>query len=394
MAAEVFGDISHGFESILDIFKANFIERNELGAACCIYYEGKKVVDIWGGLAVEETKVPWNKHTIVNVFSSTKFMTNVCIMHLVDKGLLHYDDKISKFWPEFGSNNKENITLSQLLSHQAGLSYIDNKISKQMILDAALPNSILEKYLAEQAPIWTFDGQQHGYSPMMVGLYVSQIVRRVDEKHRNLSTYFYEEIALPYDIEFYMGLPSSFNEESRLSKIYSFDPNTIGNILVDKTFEGASFFKKMLDKTSITSKAWNNLDFQFDSVDPITRTFEMPSTVGITNARAMAKLANILALGGNPLLSNSNVMIDATTPAVTGIDCILNIDRGYTRGGFIIHPTYKSSFFHYGSGGSVCWVDPKYKLAFGFTMNRIGVNFDEPRRKLLIDAVYNIIFKK
>lgn len=43
------GYVSKGFEAVRDAFRENFSRRNELGAACCVYRHGEKVVDLWGG---------------------------------------------------------------------------------------------------------------------------------------------------------------------------------------------------------------------------------------------------------------------------------------------------------------------------------------------------------
>ena len=69
---EIQGFTTKGFEAVRDAFTENFARRNELGAACCIYHQGEKVVDLWGGIRNKATGEPWGKDTMVVVFSATQ----------------------------------------------------------------------------------------------------------------------------------------------------------------------------------------------------------------------------------------------------------------------------------------------------------------------------------
>ena len=66
------GMAAPAFRAVYQEFQRNFIERDEKGAACAVYYQGEKVVDLWGGYRCPTTGAPWTEQTLVLVFSITK----------------------------------------------------------------------------------------------------------------------------------------------------------------------------------------------------------------------------------------------------------------------------------------------------------------------------------
>jgi len=110
-------------------FVENFERRNELGAACCIYYRGEKVVDLWGGVRKEASVEPWEEDTMVIVFSATKGMAALAMALAHSRGLFDYDERIARYWPEFAQQGKDRITVRQLLAHQAGFMHSPNWVT-------------------------------------------------------------------------------------------------------------------------------------------------------------------------------------------------------------------------------------------------------------------------
>ena len=127
MDVTVEGNVSDGFERVADVF-ADLWKDVEVGASCCVFHEGKKVVDIWGGYIDREMTVPWQSDTLINVYSTTKGMGSLAVAILFDEGLIDYDEKVITYWPEFGAEGKQDVTVAQLLSHQAGLCGVDQKL--------------------------------------------------------------------------------------------------------------------------------------------------------------------------------------------------------------------------------------------------------------------------
>ena len=128
------GTCAKGFESVRDVFKENFLTRLERGAAVCVYLRGEKVVDLWGG--ERYLGVPWEKDTIVNIFSATKGVAGLGVALLHSKGLIDYEEKVSKYWPEFACNGKENLTVRELLSHNVGVCAITGNVAREDLLPA------------------------------------------------------------------------------------------------------------------------------------------------------------------------------------------------------------------------------------------------------------------
>src|SRR5512137_155145 len=129
------GLVKPGFEAVQEAFAENFKHRNELGAACCIYYRGEKVVDLWGGIRDRATSAPWEETTMVLVASATKGPAAMAMALGESRGLFDYDDRISKYWPEFAQNGKDKITIRQLLAHQAGLYALDERVGIEIEVD-------------------------------------------------------------------------------------------------------------------------------------------------------------------------------------------------------------------------------------------------------------------
>ena len=128
------GFVAAEFEPVLDVFAQNFDERGEVGAAVSVYLDGHPVVDLWGGLADPTNGVPWKEDTLVLVYSATKGVTSVCANLLVQRGELDPEAAVATLWPEFAANGKEAITVGQVMSHQAGLPYVEGDYTLDEVL--------------------------------------------------------------------------------------------------------------------------------------------------------------------------------------------------------------------------------------------------------------------
>ena len=187
-----YGWIAPGFEEVRGEFERNFAERGEIGAAVAAYWRGQKVVDLWGGRRAPDGDAPWNEDTMVVVNSTTKGLSAMTVAVASARGWLEYDAPVARYWPEFAQNGKGEITLRQLLGHEAGLVSLDEipRVDNLMDLDD------MARLLARQKPAWP-PGTRHGYHAMTIGLYIQELIRRVDPAHRTLGRFFAEEIARP-----------------------------------------------------------------------------------------------------------------------------------------------------------------------------------------------------
>lgn len=163
----------------------NFARRGEIGAACCIYRDGEKVVDLWGGIRDRATGEPWEKDTLTLVYSSTKGMAGLVMALAHSRGWLDYDALVAHYWPEFAQNGKERVTVRHLLAHQAGLFGFDEPVDRSVVADL----DRLARIMARQRPEWE-PGTRQAYHAISLGFYEGELIRRVDPRGRTLGQVF------------------------------------------------------------------------------------------------------------------------------------------------------------------------------------------------------------
>ena len=207
--AQIDGFVKPGFEGVRDAFIENFDRRKEIGAACCIYHRGEPVVDLWGGIRNKETGEPWEKETMVLVFSATKGLAAMVMALAHSRGLLDYDERVCAYWPEFAQQGKDQITVRQLLAHQAALFAFDEPVDREVVADL----DRLAEIMARQKPAWE-PGARQAYHAISLGFYQGELLRRIDPEHRTLGQFFQEEIADPLDLNLYIRLPESIPDEA------------------------------------------------------------------------------------------------------------------------------------------------------------------------------------
>ncbi|KAF0337248.1 beta-lactamase/transpeptidase-like protein [Gigaspora margarita] len=404
------GYVASEFIDVKKAFIKNFEDGSEVGSSVAVYYNGKLVVDLYGGYADFETMSEYNKDTLQLVFSSTKTLASIMIAYLVDRGLLNYDEKISTYWPEFAQGNKENVTLLDLVNHRAGVTYLDRQLTKSELEDL----DKLAKILAAQPHI--FDGVPlRAYHASTRGLYLNEIVRRVDPKHRTIGQIVSEEILKQYDLEFYLLLPQ--NHLSRVAPFY-FAPITeniirIRNFLLDwwyKKKNSDPFILESIDQKDLMLKTFNNTIphiFEFKGVTKLERfTFECPSVTGITNAKSMAKLGAIITNNGQPLDDNSNSKPFISKNTIDLISTKLPIEWDYFIGRNLTPSVGGFAYFKFpgledveflgwgGLGGSLFVWNRELGISFGYAMNAIKMStFGDKRGWSLLKEIVNIVNK-
>ena len=200
---QIEGQVAPGFEAARAAFAENFArpgDYQEVGAAFAAYHRGRCVVDLWGGFADRTRTRPWTRDTLINVWSATKGMTAAAVAMLVDRGLIGYGERIASVWPEFAQGGKAEVTLSQLMSHQAGLPGFIEPTSVQDQCDWV---ACCGK-LARQAPVWV-PGHATSYHAMTFGWLAGEVVRRVAKK--TVGEFLRDEIAGPLAADIFIGLP-------------------------------------------------------------------------------------------------------------------------------------------------------------------------------------------
>lgn len=384
-----------GFEGVRDAFDKNFADGAEVGAAFSAYHRGQKVVDVWGGIADQATGRAWEEDTIIPVFSTTKGMTAICANQLAQQGRLDTDAPVATYWPEFAANGKADIPVSYLLSHQAGLAWVDGT----MTAEEALSWDPVVEALANQAPAWE-PGSQHGYHATTYGWLVGEVIRRVAD--RSVGTYLAEEVAGPLDLDLWIGLPEA--EEHRVAMLISMIPAGISadDLAGESENPLVQMMQAFLGPDTPLGKAlfapggaladqdiWNSRAMH---------AAEVPAANGICDARSLARLyaATVGEVDGIRLLTPEQ-LAKATTQLTEGPNKVL-MDMDIQFGlGFMLHAGMIplggiKSFGHFGAGGSVGWADPEAELGFGYVMNRMDLGLAGDLRSFtLINACYEAI---
>lgn len=388
----IHGFVDQGFEEVEEEFIRNFKERGELGAACAVYHKGKKVVDLWGGIRDHTTNDPWEENTMVGVFSTTKGIASMAIAHAHSHGLLDFDALVAHYWPAFAQNGKDQITVRQLLNHQAGLCAIDEPLDLEKLADP----DIVGAAIAKQKPAWE-PGTKHGYHGITLGWYESELLRQVDPKNRTIGQYFRDEIAAPLGLEFYIGLPPEI-PRSRVARIKGYQPWQM--LFHLKKLPGA-FVKGMLNPRSLTARSFSNpkvLGIINKYNEPVMQALELPASNGIGEVRSIAKAYSEFAMGGKTIGLTPETLEALHQPAVSPrdglFDQVLRIDTSFSLGYLKRFPAFQFGssdkvFGTPGAGGSFGFADPDAELSFAYAMNKSGFYmWNDPREEALRAAVY------
>jgi len=382
------GWVAPGFEEVWDEFDRNFAGRGEIGAAVAAYWRGEKVVDLWGGRRAPDGDEPWNEDTMVVVHSTTKGLAAMTAAVASARGWLDYEAPVARYWPEFAQNGKADITIRQLLGHEAGLVFLDEtpRVEAMRDLDA------IARLLARQKPAWP-PGTRHGYHAMTIGLYLQELIRRADPAHRTLGRFFQEEIAKPLQIEFYIGLPPEVPGE-RLARLKAFTPWRALRALPSTPHE---LVLRVLWPWSLARKS-----MLFADLDPNDRRYlevEVPAGNGVGTARSIARAYSAFAEGGGELGITPATFGSLTAPPefARPMDEVLGVPSWYSLGYLRPGPelgfgTSPRAFGTPGAGGSFAFADPDARLGYAYVMNKMDFYmFDDPREKPLRDAVHRAI---
>ncbi len=360
--AAVQGECDPRFIEMRELLEASLGSGEDLGASVAVTLNGESVVDLWGGFTDEGHTAPWQSDTITNVWSTTKTMAALCLLTLVDRGLVNVDAPVATYWPEFGANGKHDIEVRHIMSHTSGLSGWEQPVSPEDILDWEKSTAML----AAMTPWWK-PGTASGYHLITHGHLIGEILRRVDG--RTLGRFFAEEIAGPLEADFHIGLPSS--EHHRVSNVVPPPP---------REMDFSALTSPEVAIKSLTGPLLPGAEFSWS---PAWRTAEVPAANGHGNARSVARIQAIVACGGTldgvQLLSPKTIDLIFREQS-KGIDLVLGIPLrfgiGYgllEEGTFPGFPTTGTCFWA-GWGGSVIMIDTVNKMTIAYVMNKMGAD--------------------
>ncbi|BFZ03263.1 hypothetical protein BsWGS_06300 [Bradybaena similaris] len=344
------GFVAPGFEQVLVVLSDSFARDIDKGCSFAAYYRGQPVVNIWGGVADRACRRPWKEDTMGFFYSTTKFVACVTIAHMIERGLLKYDDTIATYWPEFAQNGKENITLEMLLSYRAGLAVLSDNFDVRWMIDNP---RLLHDMLARQKPFWT------------------------------------------PGIDFFIGLPKPL--QYRASRLEIIKLTSEFQQQQMNTFKGNSTLLKL---SMIQPKDWNAAR---KLNDPDFMEIPLPSSHGVGTALAVAKFCGILANGGKhegkTLLSPESIA-KLQEPLSCGLDLTTSGYDIIGRGTWLIPVVEgKKSWFmfgHAGLGDQCCAADPQYQVGWAYTTNFLDstvVITGKNKWRPLIAALFECVHK-
>jgi CubicO group peptidase (beta-lactamase class C family) len=346
---------------VRDVFAASFARGREVGASFAATLDGEPVVDLWGGFADAARTRPWQRDTLVNVFSTTKAMSALAAHWLVDRGMLDLDAPVASVWPEFATAGKAALPVRWLLSHQAGLAALRAPLPVEALLDWEL----MTRALADEKPWWE-PGTASGYHAMTYGYLVGEVVRRAGG--RSLGALFREEVAQPLGADFHIGLPES--EDGRVAELVP--PSAEESAAAGQGQPAPdSLLGRVLGNPPLTPGFANTLAW---------RRAEIPAANGHGNARSVARVMAELALGGslgNVRLLRAPAFERAISEQCSGPDLVLPLAMRWGLGFMLTHPGLPLSpnpraFGHGGWGGSLGIADPDARLSWAYVMNKMS----------------------
>ena len=384
---EIKGTCKDGFQRVKDAFAGNFADHGEVGASLAVMLDGEMVLDLWGGYADGARTRPWERDTIVNLFSTTKGITAICANRLIEQGKLDPEAPVAKYWPEFAQAGKDKLPVSYLLNHKAGLPAVKDMLP----LDASYQWEPLRDALAAQEPWWE-PGTKHGYHAVTFGTLVGEVIRRVTGV--SVGTYFRTEFAEPLGIDMKIGFGPELDARVADTIPAAFQAPPPGHPLAEAFANPMSMTFKafmlsplpMMNPNYMNTREW--------------RAAEMPAANGHGNARALATIYGALARGGEAggvQVLQRETIDEMRKEQSNGTDAVLMIPSRFSRGFFMELPEYgltpnATLFGHPGLGGSFGLADPETKLGIGYAMNKMYLPPDmislDPRWETILGALY------
>jgi CubicO group peptidase (beta-lactamase class C family) len=369
------------FRPLRELFAEKLESGEDLGASLAVNIDGEMVVDLWGGWADEARTVPWAENTITCVFSTTKTMTSLAALVLVDRGQLDLDANVARYWPEFAAHGKERVKVRHLLSHTSGVSGWDQPVTIEDVYDLDKSTAML----AAQAPWWE-PGSASGYHALTYGHLIGEVIRRITGQR--LGEFFATQIAAPLGADFHIGLaPSEFHRVANLvapqwpqTDLTQFEPNspafkTCTSPLLDENIDHSR------------TERWRRADIGAGN--------------GHGNARSIARIQSAVACGGEVygvrLLSSKTIdrIFDVQSD---GIDLVLGtrlkIGVGYGLPWPEVLPFVPEGrvCFGSGAGGSLVLIDADRRMTVAYAMNKmVPCLIVSPIAAALVERLYDIV---
>ncbi|GAA3365651.1 serine hydrolase domain-containing protein [Streptomyces antimycoticus] len=370
------GWADEGFGGVAEVFARNFEEFPELGAAVTVFAGGRKVVELWGGVADQGSGRAWERDTVVPVFSCAKGIVSVCAHLLAQEGRLDLDAPVSRYWPEFDRYGKEAITCRMVLGHRAGVPVLDRVLTFEEIADWAPVIRAIEG----QTPLWEPD-TSYEYHGHVFGFLIGEVIRRITG--HTPGAYFRQAVADPLGLRAWIGLPTAERDgRARLVEAEGRPGMPGPEHLLTRivTMNGALAFPGLEEP-----HGWN---------DPTLLGMELPGAGATASASGLAGLyaAAVTGIEGHRRLLSRETVTDAVREISSGKGW-LGFDMGARWGsGFLLDsPSFRPmlgerSFGNDGAGGQFAFGDDEFGVGFAYVANRM-IGHGDARATRLVAAL-------
>lgn len=374
MSVKVSGDFDACFEPLVCRFEDHLNTGLDTGAALAVYVDGRKQVDVWGGVADPASGTDWTEETLAIVYSCSTGVLALCLLHLVESRQVKLDTPVADSWPEFAHAGKESITLGHVLAHRAGLPLLEASLRRDEILSWEPVTAALES----QSPLWP-PGTGFAYHALTIGWLIGEVVRRMSGKLPG--DYLRTELTPHLGLETWVGLPES--EHHRVAPSLPSDPSWTSE-------EAAKSARDMLrqDDRPLRAVTLNGamqiplagVQETCDYNRPEVWSSCVPAVNCITTARSLAKLYAAIAAGVDdhaPLLSSEVVRETLTVrsegPMEFGPPGLeLRYGLGFMLSSALRPMLGPTSFGHDGASGALAFADREARTSFTYIPNRMG----------------------
>ncbi|WP_020673953.1 serine hydrolase domain-containing protein [Amycolatopsis nigrescens] len=364
------------FDTVRNALEQNVDSGEELGASLVLDIDGEIVIDLWGGFRDPARTVAWDEHTITNVWSTTKTVTSLAALMLVDRGELDVHAPVAKYWPEFAAAGKQDVEVRHLLSHTSGVSGLDQPAAVADLYDWAKSTA----RMAAQAPWWA-PGTASGYHATNFGHLIGEVIRRVSGKP--LKRFVAEEIAGPLGADFQLG--AAEKDWHRIANVVPPPPaqfDLSADSVMGKTLTGPA-----LDADEANSPGWRRAD--------------IGAVNGHGNARSVARILSVIARGGEldgvRLLGQDTIdlIFDEQANGVDlglGIPLRWGIGYGLPRQDTIPWIPDGKICFWGGWGGSMIIMDLDRRMTISYMMNKMAPGIiGSDRSGSYVTAIYDAL---
>lgn len=375
------GSVLPQFSEVAKVFREQ-LQKTPGGGAVCVYHQGHKVVDLWGGIRDDDGN-PWQEDTLSVSFSTTKGVTATLLHQLVAEGKVGYDVPVAHYWPEFAANDKSHITVRDLLTHRAGLYGMRSlKLSFDDLCDWDRVCTVLAA-----APSNRDKAPHSVYHALTYGWLVGEVIRRAGGD--SISVLAQQKIAQPLGLDgFYIGVPDS--EHHRVAMLLMGRPEGASQApLSAKAKRRKEVARKVRGGLLRLQKHGLAPDFSPFEDAVTVRDFHprklvtaeglraaMPAVNGTFTARSLARMYAALANGGE--LDGCRILDKNMLPVISAQQ-VDSLDRalfspmrwrlGYHQPYVLSLRRPRQSFGHFGFGGSGAWADPARNLSVALTVN-------------------------